>query len=474
MATVHTRQKALEVNLDPRPYGTFAEIGAGQEVVRWFFTVGGAAGTISKSISAYDMRVSDVIYGECERYVSRSRLEAMLNHEHRLNLERLATGRHGSKAFFTFADTVVARNYRGADECHGWMGIRFQARPGEADSQIVLHVRMLDPEAAQQQQALGIVGVNLVYGAFYLSDDLEKLLASLLDGLSIKRIEIDMIEFSGDKFRRADNRVMSLKLVHLGLSKAAMFAPDGKVLQPSEVLYKKPVMVQRGSFRPPTHVHVCMQNCAIEKFGAEPEVRGRSIVSLMEITMSNLMSEGEVSTADFLARADILAAMGKTVLISDYQEYYRLAEYLSRYTHEKIGLALGAGILRELFDEKYYEALDGGILEGFGRLFKHNVKLFVYPMLSQEGTSLVTVGNLETPPDLADLYRHLVGRGYIEALETFDRDLLTIYSQDVLARIRARDPSWEAMVPPEVADRIKTKALFGYLPGRPDPAILDR
>ena len=463
---VDTRQKALEVNLDPRRYGTFAEIGAGQEVVRWFFAVGGAAGTISKSISAYDMQVSDAIYGECDRYVSRSRLEAMLEHEHRLNLEQLEVVRGGMTAFFTFADTVAARSFDGTNECHGWMGIRFQSQPGDENSQVVLHVRMLDPEAVQQQEALGIVGVNLIYGAFFLSRDLEELLDSLLDCLSIQRIEIDMIEFSGTEFLRADNRVMSLKLVQLGLSKAAMFAPGGEVLQPSEVLHKKPVLVQRGSFRPPTRVHACMQRCALERFGAEPEVQGKPVVSLMEITMRNLMAEGEVHTADFLARAELLAAMNKTVLISDYSEYYRLAQYLSRYTQEKVGLTLGAAILRELFDEKYYGDLDGGILEGFGRLFKHNVKLYVYPMLGESGDSLVTVENLDVPPDLANLYRHLVGRECIEALRNFEREVLPIYSWDVLAKIRAGDPSWEAMVPPSVAEQIKEKVLFGYRPER--------
>lgn len=461
-----TRQKAFEVNLDPECYGTFAEIGAGQEVVRWFFTAGGAAGTISKSISAYDMQVSDAIYGECDRYVSRSRLEAMLEHEHRLNLERLTAVRDGATAFFTFADTVAAQSFQGTNECHGWMGIRFQSQPEGEDSQVVLHVRMLDAEAVQQQEALGIVGVNLIYGAFFLSRDLEELVGSLLDCLSVQRIEIDMIEFSGFEFLRADNRVMSLKLVQLGLSKAAMFAPSGEVLQPSEVLYKKPVLVQRGSFRPPTHVHACMQKCALERFGAEPEVQEEPVVSLMEITMRNLMAEGELHTSDFLARAELLAAMGKTVLISDYSEYYRLAEYLSRYTQEKIGLALGAAILRELFDEKYYDDLDGGILEGFGRLFKHNVKLYVYPMLRESGESLVTVENLDVPPDLADLYGYLVGRGCIEALEDFEPGVLPIYSRDVLVKLRAGDASWEAMVPPPVAQRIKQKALFGYDPER--------
>lgn len=457
---LNTPQKALRINLDQQRYGTFAEIGAGQEVARWFFKVGGAAGTIAKSISAYDMQVSDAIYGECGRYVSRSRLEAMLKYEHHLNLDRLKPARGGTTAFFTFADTVAARGFHGTNECHGWMGVRFQSQPEDEDSQVLLHIRMLDPEAVQQQEALGFVGVNLIYGAFFLSRDLDEMLVSLLDGLSTQRVEVDMIEFSGIEFRRTDNRLMSLKLVQLGLSKAAMFAPGGKVLQPSEVLHNKPILIQRGSFRPPTRVHACMQSCALERFKAESE--GQPVVSLMEITTRNLMDEGKVHTADFLDRAEILEAMGGAVLISDYSEYYRLAEFVSRFTQEKIALTLGVATLRELFDEKYYTDLDGGILEGFGRLFKHNVKLYVYPMLDETGASLVTVQNLAVPTELTHIYQHLVGRGCIEALDKFDRDVLPIYSQDVLAKIRDRDPSWEAMVPPLVAEQIKKKALFGY------------
>jgi hypothetical protein len=460
--TTDPRQKALEVNVDERHYGTFAEIGAGQEVVRWFFNVGGAAGTIAKSMSAYDMKVSDAIYGSCDRYVSRARLEAMLRHEHELNLERLARVRGDSTAFFAFADTVAARSFKGTSDCHAWMGVRFQAHPRDQDNQIVLHVRMLDAENAQQQEALGMVGVNLVYGACFLSHDPEVLLESLLDGLTKQRVEIDMIEFSGVEFRQVDNRVMSLRLVQLGFTAAVMFGPDGTVLQPSEVLYKKPVLVQRGSFRPPTLVNADMQRGARERFAAEPDVDGKSVTSLMEITMSNLRVEGQVDVRDFVARAEVLAASGCTALISDYSEYYRLVQYLARYTSAKIGLVLGAGALRELFREKYYTHLEGGILEALGRLFKENVKLYVYPMLDPETERLVTVDTLEVGGELDHLYRYLVARGSVSPLEHVDTSHLRIYSRDVLEKIRSGDRSWETMVQPAVADLIRSRGLFGH------------
>src|SRR5271155_4205647 len=364
-----TNQKALKINLDHMFYGTFAEIGAGQEVARWFFKVGAAAGTISKSISAYDMAVSDAIYGHCKRYVSRERLQGMLDYEHRLNLERLQSSRRDSTAFFAFANTVAARNYTGTNECHGWMGVKFQAHPRDDDSQIIIHVRMLDPENDLQADALGIVGVNLLYGAFFLHHKPEELLESLLDNLSTKRIEIDMIEFSGIEYRYVENRMMSLKLVQLGVSGAAMFGPSGEVLQPSEVLRKRPVLVERGSFRPVTKVNMDMIKSARERFAAEPEVDGDQVVELMEITTRNLLSEGKLDLHDFLARAELLAAAGKTVLISDYFEYYRLAGYLTRYTREPIAVTMGTSSLRDLFREEYYEELEGGILEAFGKLF---------------------------------------------------------------------------------------------------------
>ncbi|HEV8549673.1 MAG TPA: hypothetical protein VGQ57_11610, partial [Polyangiaceae bacterium] len=374
-----THQKALAVNLDPRRYGTFAEIGAGQEVVRWFFRSGGAAGTIAKSISAYDMTVSDAIYGQTRRYVCRERLESMLDYEQRLNLERLRDARGDTTAFFAFADTVSARSYRGNNECHGWMGVRFQAHPRDQDSQILIHVRMLDVENALQQEALGIVGVNLLYGAF-MHHDPDRLIESLLDNLTTQRIEIDMIEFSGIEYRHVDNRVMSLRLVQLGLTDAAMFGPGGEVLQPSEVLYKKPVLVERGSFRPVTRVNIDMLDCARTSFRESLGKDQADTVELMEITMKNLMASGALDLRDFLARADVLAAVGKTVLISDYFEYYRLVHYFRRYTHKPVGIVLGAGSLLELFDEKYYADLDGGVLESFGRLFKNDTRLYVYPL----------------------------------------------------------------------------------------------
>jgi hypothetical protein len=457
-----TREKALRINLDPVRYGTFAEIGAGQEVARWFFRAGAAAGSISKSISAYDMAVSDAIYGRCRRYVSRERLQSMLDYEHSLNLERLRPSRGDATAFFAFADTVAARNYQGTNECHGWMGVKYQAHPRDEDSQILIHVRMLDHENSLQQEALGIVGVNLLYAACFLHFKPERMLESLLDSLSTHRIEIDMVEFSGIEFRHVDNRVMSLNLVQLGLSGAAMFGPSGEVLQPAEVLRKRPVLVERGSFRPVTRVNIDMLHSAHARFAVELDVVPGQIVELMEITMRNLLVTGKIDLSDFLARADVLAAAGKTVLISDYFEYYRLAAWLTRYTTEPIALTMGAASLQDLFSDQYYAGLEGGILEAFGKLFTRDLRIYVYPLRDPATGTLTTVENVEMPSTVRGLYRYIVEGGRIKQLDNFDEGVLHIFSRDVLKRIREEDPSWDSMVPPEIADVIKRRRFFGY------------
>src|ERR1700744_394316 len=396
-----TQQKALKINLDPRWSGTIAEIGAGQEVARWFFRVGGAAGTVAKSMSAYDMAVSDAVYGKADRYVSSSRLQGMLDKEFALNVERLDSERGDDNCFFAFADTVVARSFRGGNECHGWMGVKFQAHPGDEASQIVLHVRMLDDEASLQQEALGIVGVNLLHGAFFDHHEPDQLIESLLDRLTTDRIEIDIIEFKGIEFRAVDNRLMALKLVQLGLSGVAMFAADRTVLQPSEALRKKAILVERGSFRPPTHVNLDMISSALAKFEADPAVEGHEVLTLTELTMRNLLAGGaDVDRRDFLARADLLSACGETVLISDYVDYYRLAAYIGARTDQRIGMVMGVPSLVDLFDEKNHAHLPGGILESFGRLFKNDLKLFVYPVQRTAEEPLTTIHNVEVGPDL--------------------------------------------------------------------------
>jgi hypothetical protein len=457
-----THQKALQVNLDTSLYGTFAEIGAGQEVARWFFRVGGASGTVAKAMSAYDMTFSDAIYGVSDRYVSKQRIGAMLDHEFGLLVERLDAKRGDTTRFFVFADTVAAKSFSRQDDPHGWLGVRFQTSPRAPASQIIMHVRLLDKENLQEQEALGLIGVNLAYGASYLHHDPAALIASLLDGLTTARVEVDMIEFSGPDFAHVDNRLMSLRLVQSGLTNAAMFTASGEVVRPADFLYKKAVLIHRGSFCPATNVSLDMLRCAQAQFIQEPRLHGEETVTIMEMTLKNLTDSDTIDHQDFLDRADILRALGKTVLISNYAEYHRLASYLFQHTKHMIGIVLGVPTLRELFDEKYYADLEGGILESFGRLFKNDLKMYAYPLLDQATGSLITAGNLRVAPHLRHLYAYLVENRMIESVRDYDERLLSVFSRDVLKRIRNGDDSWESMVPPVVAEIIKQRKLLGY------------
>jgi hypothetical protein len=467
---IDTHQKALRINLDPAKYGTFAEIGAGQEVARWFFRVGGASGTIAKSISAYDMVVSDAIYGHSDRYVSRQRLQTMLEYEFNLMRERLDCKRGDSTRFFVFADTVASRGYFQPGEAHGWMGIRFQTQPRSEPSQILIHVRMLDKENLQQQETLGIVGVNLVYAALYLHGK-TNLITSLMDNLTSERVEIDMIKFSGPSFQQVDNRLMALQLVQHGLTNAAMFTADGEVVQAAEVLHKKPILVERGSFRPVTHLTMDMIEAANALFIQEPKVAGKEIVVLMEMTLKNLSTSGEIDHIDFLDRVDTLGALGRNVLISNYGEFHRLASYLFRYTKEMIGIAMGIPTLRDVFEEKYYTDLEGGILESFGRLFKNDLKFYIYPWRDPASGAVITAGNLRVAPNLRHLYAFLYENQFIHGLREIHEEYLHIASKEVLARIHAGDASWETMVPPQVASVIRERRLFGWQ-AAPDSAMV--
>jgi hypothetical protein len=459
---VDTRQKALQINLDPTTYGTFAEIGAGQEVTRWFFRVGAAAGTIAKTISAYDMTVSDAIYGPTDRYVSRQRLVQMLDHEYALLQERLQATRGQTTRFFAFADTVTARSFTQREETHGWMGIRFQSAPQGPPSQIILHVRMLDRENVQQQEALGIIGVNLIHAALYRHAEPALLIPAFLENLTAERLEVDMLKCEGPAFAGVDNRVLSLELVEQGLTEAAMFTDTGEVVQAAEVLYTKPLLVVRGNFRPITHATLDLIQSARAQAACDLHLQDEPVVVLTEMTLRHLAEAGRIDPRDFLERADTLGALGLNVLVSNYARYFRLAAYLVRNTRKPVVIAMGLRRLRELFEEKYYADLEGGILEAFGRMFKKDLRLFIYPLLEGEGPELVMAQRLQVAPHLRHLYAHLLRNGYITDIVGYHEKYLDISGSGVLARIRGGDPSWEAMVPAPVVRMVKERKLFGW------------
>ncbi|GAB2980859.1 hypothetical protein GCM10027049_15560 [Mucilaginibacter puniceus] len=464
---IGTKQKALAINLDPTIYGSFAEIGAGQDVAANFFKAGASSGTIAKTMSAYDMIFSDAIYGaqKGKRYVTESRLISMLDREYGLLIERLAEQRGNTTTFFAFSDTVSALNYHKTNDGHGWMGVRFQLEPNGQFNDVVLHFKLLDNDNNLQQQAVGILGVNLIYACFYYHTIPPVFLLSLMDDLSTDRIQIDMIRFEGPNFDKVDNRLMSLHLVKYGFSNAAVFGPDGNNLQPTEVLYKKHIVVIRGRFRPIINVHLDMLNTGVKQFMQEADVDKNNIIVVTELTLQSLKERdadptAEIDEKDFLDRVDILCSLGQTVMISNFHEYYKLVAYLSKITKLKMGVVLGYPNLEYIFSEEHYKDLEGGILESFATLFSRKVKLFIYPTF-RNGV-IWNCLRFSPPPHLVDLYRYLIANNKIEDIRHYNENNLHVETDKVLNMIKQGENGWEEYVPADVATMIKDRCLFGY------------
>lgn len=458
------KSKALRINLNENIYGSFAEIGAGQETVRNFFRVGGASGTIAKTMSAYDKDFSDAIYGveEDGRYVTEARLIKMLSHEFELVEERIDREKHPNKLFFSFANTVATIDFAKQYKGHGWVGIRYQVDPSEDYNEITLHIRFHENDAQLQQITLGILGVNLIYGAYYKYDQPKKLLRYLYDHIDKDSLEIDTINFSGPQFREVDNRLMSLQLIKNGMTEAVMFNPAGYNILPAKILYKKNILAFRGSFRPVTNVNIDMYEQAYELFLKENRVQEDRTEVIFEITLSNLRAKGEIDEEDFMDRAKLLGNLGHTVMISNFQEYYRLVEYFARYTKMRMGLAMGVNNLIEIFDEKYYRHLSGGILEAFGKLFYKDLKVYLYPIKDPETGEYINSENLKLHPRMKELYKFFKYNGKLVDIANYNPEFLDIFSRDVLEKIEKNEEGWEEMLPEGVSEIIKEKQLFNY------------
>ena len=459
------KAKALRINLNEHIYGTFAEIGAGQEVARHFFRSGGASGTIAKTMSAYDKAFSDAIYGQETNsgYVSESRLKKMLDHEVNLLETRMDRKEHPNKMFFTYANTVATIDFAKKYKGHGWMGIKFQTNPKEAFSEIHIHVRFHLFEAKAQQEALGLMGLNLIYGAYYKNDEPKKLLRYLYDHIDSESIEIDTINFSGPLFKKVDNRLMSLELVKNNMTKAVMFGPDGNNILPAKVFWKKNILAIRGSFRPVTLVNEDMFIKSTDIISKEKGFKEDKQITLFEITLSNLKSSnGDVNETDFMDRAKLLCALGHTVMITNFKEYYKLAEYFSNYTNKKVVLTMGVNNLIEIFDDKYYDELRGGILEAFGKLFVKNLRVFLYPMKDPKDGSIINSNNIHVANKMKNLYKYFKYNNRLLDIIDYNEALLSIFSIKVLEKIKAGENGWEEMLPKEVTNQIKSKKLFGY------------
>src|SRR6218665_2213018 len=459
------KDKALRINLNENIYGTFAEIGAGQETVRHFFRSGGSSGTIAKAMSAYDKDFSDAIYGveEDGRYVTENRLKKMLSHEVNLIERRLSREKHPNKMFFSYANTVATIDFAKQLKGHGWVGIKYQIEPDEDYNEIILHIRFKETDARLQQETLGILGVNLIYGAFYKYNDPKRLLRYLYDHLDKDQLEIDTINFSGPRFADVDNRLMSLQLVKNGMTDAVMFNPEGKNILPAAILYKKNLLDLRGSFCAVTKVNMDMYEKSLKMFLQENKVEKNNTLVIFEITLSNLRSDGEIDERDFMDRAELLCSLGQTVMISNFQEYYKVVEYFANYTKARMGLAMGVNNLVDIFDEKYYRHLSGGILEAFGKLFYRDMKVFLHPMLDEDG-SLMNSENLKVHPRMKELYKFFKFNGKVGDIDDFDPHTLEVFSREVLKMISNGKPGWEEMLPKGIAEIIKQHQLFGFDP----------
>ena len=458
------KSKALRINLNENIYGTFAEIGAGQETARHFFRAGGASGTIAKAMSAYDKDFSDAIYGieDDRRYVTEARLRKMLTHEINLMENRLTREKNPNKIFFTYANTVATIDFAKQFKGHGWVGIKYQVEEDKEYNEIILHVRFKETDARLQQETLGVLGTNLIYGAFYKYNEPKKLLRYLYDHLDKDQLEIDTINFSGPVFKDVDNRLMSLQLVKNSMTDAVMFGPDGNNALPARVLYKKNILALRGSFRPVTKVNMAMYEKSYDMFIKENKVDIDKTEVVFEITLSNLRAEGEIDEQDFMDRADLLCSLGQSVMISNFQEYYKVVEYFSKYSKARMGLAMGVNNLIDVFDEKYYRHLSGGILEAFGKLFFKDLKVYLYPMLDPKTGELINSKNLKVYPRMKELYKFFKYNGKVIDIEDYDTSIMSIFSREILHKIDNGERGWENMLPEGTADLIKDYRLFGY------------
>ena len=458
-------QKALKINLNQNIYGSFAEIGAGQETARNFFRAGASSGTIAKAMSAYSKEFSDAIYGrEADgRYVTKNRLKKMLAHEINLLEDRIDRKEFPDRFYFSYANTVATIDFAKKFKGHGWVGIRFQLSPYEDYNEIILHVRFHENDAKHQQETLGKMGVNLIYGAFYYNDNPKELLASLYDYIDKDKIEIDMINFSGPRFAFIDNRLMSLLLVKNGFTDAVMFGPDGYNLLPADELYKKNILALRGSFRPVTKLALDMLEKGLTKFKEEPDVNSDKTDLILEMTLDNLTNGADhINEKDFLDRVNLLSSLNQMVMVTNFREYYRLSEYFSRFTKERMGLIIGANHLIKLFDKSYYQYLSGGILEAMGKLLNKKIKLYIYPYKEREQEHVICSRNIRLDKEMQDLFDYFKNDGKFVDITDYDESLLSTYNRELIEKIQKGISGWESLVPDEIAEQIKKNKLFGY------------
>lgn len=457
-----TKEKALRINLDSSIYGTIAEIGGGQEVARNFFQAGGASGTIAKTISAYDKTFSDFTYNsKNSRYVSKERLKSMLDKEFS-ELEILLGNKEPRRKHFAFANTVETLNFHKTNQGTGWLGITFQTEHNKKPNHIYIHIKLLENDCNLQQYTIGTIGINLIWAAFNYRDKPNTFLKSLLDNLDLDRVEIDFVRMKGPDLDFIDNRLLAVQLVKNNMTPAIMFDRNGMVQQPADMLYKKNVLAFRGSFRPITYVGMDMLRTAHSIFKTDKTYSKENTFCFCEITLKNLQQKGEFNEIDFLQRVDILNGMGQNVMVSNFEEFYKLSDYFNSLNINKLRIVVGILTFIKIFEKHYYTNLNGGILEAIGRLFKSNTKLYVYPALDNDKKSLLDSTNMNLSNDMQHIYNFLVENRRIIDIKNHKKAWIEFFPHDVILKIKENDNAWEQMVPKYVSKQIKQKQLFGY------------
>ena len=375
--------------------------------------------------------------------------------------DRISRDSSPDKLFFTYANTVATIDFAKKYKGHGWMGVRFQTKPNEEYSDIILHVRFHQTNAKLQQEDLGIIGVNLIYGAFYKNSKPKNLVKYLYDHIDKESIEIDTINFKGPLFKKIDNRLMSLELVKNNMTEAVMFDSNGNNILPARILYKKNILALRGSFRPVTKVNIDMFEKSYEVFTREADVDESKSEVIFEITLSNLMGQGEIDESDFMDRAKLLCSLGHTVMISNFKEYYKLVDYFSNYTKKQLGLTMGVNNFVEIFNEEYYKDIDGGILEAFGKMFHNKVKVYLYPISNNDG-QIINSTNLKLHPRMKDFYKFFKYNNKVIDLFDFEEKYLEIFSRDILKKIKNGEKDWTNKLPEGISEMIIKNKMFGY------------
>ena len=458
---IPTNRKALVINIDTNLYGSFAEIGGGQEVARHFFQAGGASETIAKTISAYDKRFSDSFYNDNKpgRHVSEQRLVKMLDYEFK-EVTHLLSARNDENTFFSLANTMEVLNYAKTNKSHGWMGVKFQLTPNSKPNIVIMHIKLLENDALLQQQTIGTLGVNLLYACKYYHESPNKFLQSLTDNLTIDRYRITMMRMSGPELDYVDNKLLAVQLVKNKMTHAIMFDKQGNVQQPSDMLYKKNVLALRGSFLPVTYIAKDILNKSMAMFAKDKDYEHDNTLSFCELSINNILTKGEVNEQEFLNRVDMLVSIGQNVMISDIPEYYKLVEFFSQFKLKNLRIVMGMPTFEKVLNKKYYNDLAGGILEAVGKMFPSNMKLYIYPTKKTAKSDIITSDDIIMDDDVKMLFDYLKKNRYILDINSAMKNQLHISARKILKMIIIGDTEWEKYVPISVARIIKEKNLY--------------